>query len=139
MAVGVGLSPLYLLAADLVLYLHAAFVVFVIAGQVGILAGHLAGWHWVRNGWFRLAHRGAIAVVVLQAWLGVLCPLTTLETWLRGKSGDASYPGAFIAYWVERILYYDLPEWVFTLIYTAFGLVVAASWVWIRPHPVRRR
>ena len=32
-----------------------------------------------RHLWFRLAHLTAIAVVVLQAWFGVICPLTTLE------------------------------------------------------------
>lgn len=128
----------YRLAADLVLYLHAAFVVFVIAGLLLIAAGHLAGWQWVRNGWFRLAHLAAIAIVVLQAWLGVLCPLTKLEMWLRARAGDATYPGAFIAHWLERILYYDAPAWVFTLSYTVFGLLVLASWIWIRPRPITK-
>ena len=131
------MNQLYLVAADLVLYLHVSFVVFVIAGLVLIYVGHLLGWAWIRNGWFRLAHLIAIAIVVLQAWLGVICPLTTLEMWLRGKAGDAVYPGSFIAHWVEQILYYDAPAWVFTLCYTAFGLLVAASWIWIRPRPIR--
>jgi hypothetical protein len=132
------LNSLYRLAADLVLYLHVTFVAFVLVGLLLIVAGHLAGWRWIRNGWFRLAHLAAIAVVVMQAWLGVLCPLTTLEMWLRARSGDAVYPGAFIAHWVERILYYDAPAWVFTLSYTVFGLLVIASWIWIRPRPITK-
>lgn len=131
------MNALYLVAADLVLYLHVGFVVFVIAGLVLIFVGKLLGWSWIRNGWFRLAHLAAIAVVVLQAWLGVICPLTTLEMWLRAKAGDVVYPGSFIAHWVEQILYYDAPAWVFTLCYTVFGLLVLASWIWIRPHPIR--
>ena len=131
------MNTLYLVAADLVLYLHIGFVVFVIAGLVLIFLGRLLGWAWIRNGLFRLAHLAAIAVVVLQAWLGVICPLTTLEMWLRAKAGDAVYPGSFIAHWVEQILYYDAPAWVFTLCYTVFGLLVLASWIWIRPHPIR--
>lgn len=130
------MNSLYRLGADLVLYLHGAFVVFVVVGMILIVAGHFAGWSWIRNGWFRLAHLGAISIVVLQAWLGVLCPLTTLEMWLRSRAGDAVYPGAFIAHWVERILYYDAPSWVFTLCYTVFGLLVIASWIWIRPRPI---
>lgn len=132
------MNSLYRLAADLVLYLHVSFVVFVIAGLVLIVAGHFAGWPWIRNGWFRIAHLVAIAIVVLQAWLGVLCPLTTLEMWLRSKAGDAVYPGSFIAHWVEQILYYDAPAWVFTLCYTGFGLLVIASWIWIRPRPITK-
>lgn len=130
------MNALYLFAADLVLYLHVSFVVFVIVGLILIFAGRFLGWDWVRNGWFRLAHLVAIAIVVLQAWLGVICPLTKLEMWLRVRAGDATYPGSFVAHWVERLLYYDAPAWVFTLCYTVFGLVVIASWVWIRPRPI---
>ena len=132
------MNSVYRLAADVVLYLHAAFVVFVVTGLLLIVIGHFAGWHWVRNGWFRLAHLAAIIVVISQAWLGVLCPLTTLEMWLRNKAGDAVYPGAFIAHWVEYFLYYDAPAWVFTLSYSAFGLLVIASWIWIRPRPISK-
>lgn len=129
------MNTLYRVAADLVLYLHVAFVAFVIVGLLLILAGGLLGWPWVRNRWFRVAHLAAIAIVVLQAWLGVICPLTTLEMWLRSRAGDAVYPGSFIAHWVEQILYYEAPAWVFTLCYTLFGALVAASWIWIRPRP----
>lgn len=133
------MNSLYRVAADFVLYLHFAFVVFVIAGLVLVVAGHFARWRWIRNGWFRMAHLAAIVVVVLQAWLGVLCPLTTLEMWLRNQAGDAVYPGSFIAHWIGQFLYYDAPAWVFALSYSAFGLLVLASWVWIRPRSVTRK
>jgi len=131
------LNSFYRFAADLVLYLHVTFVAFVIGALVLIFVGRFAGWSWIRNGWFRLVHLIAIGIVVLQAWLGVICPLTTLEMWLRTKAGDAVYPGAFVAHWVERILYYDAPAWVFALLYTAFGALVVASWIWIRPQRIR--
>ena len=131
------MNSFYRFAADLVLYLHVTFVAFVIGALVLIFIGRFAGWSWIRNGWFRLVHLIAIGIVVLQAWLGMICPLTTLEMWLRTKAGDAVYPGAFVAHWVQRILYYDAPAWVFALIYTAFGALVVASWVWIRPLPIR--
>ena len=122
------------LLADLVLLLHAVFVVFVIAGLVLVLLGAWRGWVWVRNPWFRLAHLLAIGVVVAQAWLGVLCPLTTLEMTLRDRAGEAVYPGSFIAHWLESMLYYRAPTWVFTLCYTVFGLLVIASWYAVRPR-----
>ena len=124
----------YLLAADAVLLLHVLFVVFVIAGLLLILAGGLLSWRWVRNWWFRVIHLGAIGVVVLQAWLGVICPLTTLEMYLRDRAGDTTYAGSFVSHWLEAILYYRAPPWVFAVCYTAFAVIVVLSWVWVRPH-----
>ena len=127
-------SPLLLLAADGVLLLHALFVGFVVGGLVAVLVGGGRGWAWVRNPWFRAAHLISIGVVAAQAWLGIVCPLTTLEMALRERAGDAVYPGAFIGHWLERLLYYRAPVWVFAAAYTAFGALVAASWFWIRPR-----
>jgi hypothetical protein len=124
----------YLLAADAVLLLHVLFVAFVIAGLLLILAGRLLSWDWVRNWWFRVIHLGAIGIVVLQAWLGVICPLTRLEMYLRDNAGDTTYAGSFVAHWLEAILYYRAPAWVFAVAYTLFAIAVAMSWVWVRPH-----
>ncbi len=131
------MNTFYRFLADIVLYLHVTFVAFVVFGLLLIFVGRFLGWAWIRNGWFRLTHLAAIAIVVLQAWLGMICPLTTLEMWLRTKAGDAVYPGAFIAHWMQRILYYDAPAWVFALCYTIFGALVLASWFWIGPRPIR--
>ena len=84
---------LYRLAADLMLALHVTVVVFVVAGLALVLFGATRGWRWVRNPWFRLAHAACIGVVVLQAWLGRICPLTTWEMALRERAGDATYGG----------------------------------------------
>jgi hypothetical protein len=124
----------YLLAADAVLLLHVLFVVFVVVGLLLVLAGRLLSWEWVRNWWFRVIHLGAIGVVVLQAWLGVICPLTRLEMYLRDKAGDTTYGGSFVSHWLEAILYYRAPAWVFAVAYTLFAIVVVMSWVWVRPH-----
>ena len=131
------MKTFYAVAADLVLAMHVGFVVFVVVGLVLILVGKVFRWHWVRNPYFRVAHIVAIGVVVLQSWLGVICPLTTLEMSLRRLAGDATYSGAFIAHWLESILYYQAPAWVFAVCYTLFGLLVAGSWYWVRPRPFR--
>ena len=125
-------------AADLLLLVHSLFVAFVVVALLLILAGKLLGWAWVRNPWFRLAHLAAIGVVVLQAWLGIICPLTTWEMALRARAGDAVYAGAFVAHWLESLLYYQAPPWVFTLAYTVFGALVVLCWFWVRPRPLRR-
>ena len=91
-------------------------------------------WSWVRNPWFRIVHLAAMGVVVLQSWLGVICPLTSWEMSLRYQAGDTVYSGSFISYWLGNLLYYQLPSWVFTVAYTAFGTLVLAAWYYVRPH-----
>lgn len=118
----------YQLLADTVLALHVAVVGFVVGGLVLVVAGNLAGWRWVNALGFRLAHLGAIAVVVAQAWLGAACPLTRLEMWLRAQARAATYSGGFIEHWLQRLLYYDAPAWVFGWAYSIFGLLVLATW-----------
>jgi multisubunit Na+/H+ antiporter MnhB subunit len=121
--------------ADGVLALHTAFVAFVVAGLALILLGLWRGWAWVRNRRFRQLHLAAIGIVVLQAWLGASCPLTVLENHLRMRAGQAGYTTSFIQDWLWRILYWDAPGWVFTLVYTAFGALVALAWWLCRPRP----
>ena len=127
----------YQLLADVVLSTHVAIVMFVVLGLVVVVAGNFLGWPWVNGWWFRFAHLAAIAIVAAQAWLGLVCPLTTLESWLRVQARQAAYEVGFIEYWLQRVLYYDAPAWVFTLAYTLFGLAVATVW-WQFP-PARRR
>jgi hypothetical protein len=128
----------YLLAADLLLFSHVLFVAFVIFGLVLILIGKPLGWAWVRNCWFRLVHLAAIGIVVLQAWIGLICPLTTWEMALRERAGDAVYAGTFMSHWLESLLYYQAPAWVFTACYTAFAALVVISWFWVPPRCQRK-
>jgi hypothetical protein len=119
----------YRLLADAVLVLHLGVVAFVIGGLLLVVIGNRRGWPWVNAGWFRLAHLAAIGFVVAQSWLGDLCPLTTLESWLRLQAGGPAYGHqGFIEHWVGRILFYDAPAWLFTVVYTVFGLLVVAAW-----------
>lgn len=127
-------SLLYLLAADAVLVVHALFVAFVVAGLVLIFTGKILGWSWVRHRGFRIAHLVAIGIVVVQSWLGAICPLTTLEMVLRSRAGGTTYGGSFIAHWLDALLYYQAPAWVFAVGYTAFGALVVAGWFWVRPR-----
>lgn len=129
---------MYRLLANTVLVVHIAVVLFVVGGFIAIVVGNLTGRTRVNARWFRLLHLGAIAFIVVQTWLGQLCPLTTLESALRERAGEAGYQGSFIEAWLHRILFYDLPPWVFTLVYTVFGLAVVASW-WVFPPTARQR
>lgn len=130
---------LYQLLANGVLALHLAVVLFVVGELLLVVAGNWRRWHWVNALGFRLAHLAAIGFVVLQAWLGQVCPLTTLEMWLRARAGASTYGGGFIEHWMQRLLYHDAPDWVFVLVYSVFGLLVLASWFYFPPLSRRRR
>lgn len=125
------------LLADLILVVHLFFITFVIVGQGCIVVGGFLRWAWVRRFGFRVAHLVAIGIVALQAWLGVMCPLTVWENTLRREAGQDAYGESLIAHWVGELIYYDAPAWVFTMAYTVFGLLVLASWFLVKP--VRRR
>ena len=123
----------YQLAADLILLVHALFVLFVVVGLAMVLLGANRGWIWVRNPIFRWAHLGAIVVVMSLTAMGIVCPLTSLEMYFRARGGDLVYVGSFIAHWLEFLLYYTAPSWVWLLAYGLFTAVVAWCWFAIPP------
>jgi len=127
-------SIFFLLAADATLLLHVLFIAFVAIGLVLIFVGKIRRWSWVRNLWFRVTHLLAIGLVTVQSWFGVICPLTTLEMALRSRAGDVVYTGSFISHWLETILYFQAPSWVFAVCYTVIGVVVVGSWFWVSPR-----
>ena len=126
-------QSLLLLLADALLLIHVLFVGFVVLGLVAIYLGFFLHWRWVRNRWFRVLHLMAIIIVVLQSWLGLICPLTIWEMALREKAGAAVYAGSFIQHWLHQLLYWQAPDWVFIVVYTVFGALVLASWFIVRP------
>ena len=133
------------LLADLVVVAHAAYFSFVVLGLVAILAGIAFRWKWVRNPWFRWIHISMIGIVVAEALAGIPCPLTVWERQLRAGAGQVAYAGDFIGYWTHRLLFFRFEPWVFTVVYTAFGLAVLAAFILAPPrgrkqslaHPAR--
>jgi hypothetical protein len=121
--------------ADALLVLHVGVVAFVVGLLPLVWIGGQCGWRWVRHRGLRLLHLGVIGFVAAQAWLGQLCPLTVWEQDLRRLAGQASHHNSFIAHWLGRWLYWDLPWWVFVAAYTAFAALVALAWWQVRPHP----
>jgi hypothetical protein len=121
-------------AADALLVLHFAIVVFIVGGLVLTWIGGALGWRWVRNPWFRWTHLGAIAFVALEAIIGMTCPLTVWEDALRGAGSGESFVGR----WVRYFLYYRASEWVFTALYVAWTAATLVT-LWLVPPRARRR
>lgn len=83
------------LAADLVVLLHFAFIVFVVAGGLLVL-------RWPRIAWAHLPAAAWGAGIIL---VGGICPLTPLERALRRASGEAGYEGGFIDHYLMPLIY----------------------------------
>lgn len=115
--------------ADLVMVMHLCFVGFVAGGYGAILVGYPLGWRWVRCRSFRWAHLGAIGVVAVEAVLGILCPLTLAENFLRGTWP----PQSFVGRMVNWVLYPAIPAWVFTPLYLALLFLALGLWRWMPP------
>jgi Protein of Unknown function (DUF2784) len=120
--------------ADVLVVFHAAYVVFVVFGLLAIVVGIARGWKWVRNPWFRWTHLTMIGIVVAESLAGIPCPLTVWEGRLRRAAGQVAYPGDFIGYWTNRLLFYSAQRWVLTVVYVTFGLAVLVAFILAPPR-----
>jgi hypothetical protein len=125
---------LYRILADFVVVFHLAFAGFIVLGMAAILLGIALKWQWVRNFWFRLIHLLAIAIVVEEALLGVICPLTDWEDQLREKAGDTVREGTFIGRLIQDFLFWDVPPNTLTIVYYLFGLAVLLTFFFAPPR-----
>jgi hypothetical protein len=103
----------YRLLADLVVGVHALFVVFVIAGGLLVLR-----WPWVAT-----IHLPAAVWGALIELRGGICPLTPLENSLRASAGQGGYEGGFIEHYLMPLLY---PSGLTRELQLGFGALVIA-------------
>lgn len=115
----------YRMGSDLVLLLHLAFVLFVVAG--GLLVAK-----WPRLAWLHLPSAAWGALVEFTGWI---CPLTPLENSLRAMAGTATYDRDFIEQYILPLLY---PVELTRHVQLVLGAVVvgvnlvAYGWLWRR-------
>jgi hypothetical protein len=116
-------------AADALLVLHFAWVLFMVAGFPLAWA--------LRSRALRLVHALGLGSYLALAVLGRLCPLTEWESALRQAADPAfSYHGSFLATWVERVIYVEswgAPLWIFRVLAALYLLGIVSSWWWWRP------
>lgn len=120
--------------ADLILLAHFALAAFIVLVLPLVWIGAWLGWGWTRNRLLRYAHAAAIAVVAAEALAGIICPLTRWEDALRAGADGRS----FIARWMTRLLYYDFPEWAFTLVYVLYAAATLATLRLVAPQQPNR-
>jgi hypothetical protein len=123
----------YALLADLIAVIHFGYVLFVLLGLLIILLGGVLRWRFIRNFWFRVVHLTMIVIVVVEALLGIMCPLTVWEYDLRVAAGQQEVSAmSFVARLIHQFLFFDFPPMVFTIAYCLLGLAILASW-WLYP------
>ena len=86
---------LYRLAADAVLLLHLAFIVFVLLG-----AAFAQRWRWLV-----VVHLPAAVWGCFVEITGRICPLTYAENYLRIKAGQSGYRDSFIEHYLLAVIY----------------------------------
>jgi hypothetical protein len=120
-------------AATLILLVHVAIVAFNVFGLVAIPLGKWLRWSFVRGFWWRFFHVLSLAAVALQAVLGRACFLTIWEDALRSDAGTPDVP-PMIAAWINSLLYWPLPLWVFAAGYVGVLLYALLLWRWVPPR-----
>ena len=99
----------YATLADLVVLIHALFVLFVVLGGLLVL-------RWPTMAWLHLPAAAWGVVIELGGWI---CPLTNLENHFRQMAGLAAYRGTFIEKCLEPLLY---PAWLTPTAQVTLGL-----------------
>ncbi len=116
-----------MLLAEAVLAAHLAIILFNLFGLVAVPLGAALGWSFVHIAWWRLLHVGLLAAVAAQALAGRACFLTV---WQSELAGGAANPTPLIMGWVDRLVYWRLPIWVFAALYAlVFGYALALLWL----------
>jgi Protein of Unknown function (DUF2784) len=126
--------------ADLVLLIHLGVIAFNVFGLIVIPLGAWLRWAFVRVFWWRALHLASLAVVALQALLGRVCFLTIWQAALAAP-GHEGMPTPLIARWINGLIYWPLPLWVFALLYLAVCIFALLLWRLVPPQrrPSSRR
>lgn len=91
----------YGILADLLVLLHFIWILFLLVGVVFALMGSRLAW----------VHLGGLVFSFFLNLFGWYCPLTYLENYLYSmKEAHTAYTSSFLAHYLEKIVYPDLPE-----------------------------
>jgi uncharacterized protein DUF2784 len=119
---------LYSDAADLVMAIHFAFVLFVPFGALLALK-----WSWIP--WLHLPAAGWGAFVGLA---GGACPLTDAENALRASAGEPGYAGGFMEHYLGNLTFTRAEHVALLVAVTATNTLVY-GWLHLRWFRSRRR
>ena len=119
------------IAADAVLVLHLAFILFVVLGALLVL----------RYAWIAWLH---VPAAIWGAWVELtnrICPLTVLENALRSRAGQSGYSESFVEHYLVPVIYpagldRTMQFWLAGILVT-INVVLYALWL-LRRRKTRR-
>ncbi|MGH7046575.1 MAG: DUF2784 domain-containing protein [Stellaceae bacterium] len=120
-----------MLLAEAILAVHLAIILFNVLGLIVVPLGAVCGWRFVRVRWWRVLHILLLATVAVQAVAGRACILTV---WQAALSGSTTAPTPLLMGWVNRLIYWRLPLWVFAVLYVLVFLYALALMVLVPPR-----
>src|SRR5687767_12549859 len=127
---------MYGFLADVVVFLHVAYVGYVVLGQAAIILAAPFKWQWARNPWFRFTHLAAIGIVAYEAIYSIRCPLSIWEEKLRALAGQPfNSSDTFMGRLLHNLLFIEgKPEIFFTTMYLAMLVLVVQGLVMYPPR-----
>jgi len=85
----------YLILTDLVIIIHALFILFAVLGGLSLIARR----------YLIVVHLPAAIWASLMGFMGWTCPLTPLENYLRNAAGTEGYTGGFVEHYLMPVIY----------------------------------
>lgn len=115
-----------ILFADILMFLHLLWAVFMVFGlPIGLV---------IRSRVFRWVHFVGMTATALIAIINVYCPLTFLEESLRWNGNTAlEHSGNFLAHHLSNILYPDVKPWFIRAATIAWGAATVIAMVLVPP------
>lgn len=120
---------IYAFLADGVVIVHFLYALTIIGGLVVIYVGGFLKWHFVKNPTFRLIHLTMIMIVAFESIFHIECPLTYIEYQLLNLAKLHYQNTPFIAGFINRILFWNLPNEFFDILYIALALIILLSFI----------
>ncbi len=118
---------IYALLSDVVVVVHFLYALTIIVGLVLIYAGKFLKWRFVKNPVFRLIHLTMIMIVAFESIFHIECPLTYIEYKLLSLAKIHHQNTPFIAGFINKILFWNLPNEFFDMLYVAIAIVILLS------------
>lgn len=129
---------LYKVLADIIVIVHFGWILFMLIGFILTLCGFF--WRRFFDKWlFRTLHVFGIGYVSLLAIMGKYCPLTLWESTLRAKYDPGlTYPGSFMIYYVERLVYPDVNPLIILIPTILIAVFTVLVFIIIPPQKIRK-
>ena len=117
------------LFSEIVLLFHFCIFLFMILSFFLIPLGYFQKWKWVKNKYYRLIHLILMGIIFIETILGLMCPLTILENFLRNNIEINNK----ITQIIHQIMYWDLPTYQFIILYLLSLLYLIFLWFFFKP------